>query len=1097
MHPPLSKHPSLAEPRLRVSLTVILVSMALAALAGCGFSGSSAAIPAPVALRGTVHGGQQPVTGAKVQLYAAGTTGIGSAALPLLNHPVDSDNQGNFSIPATYDCPSASSQLYLVARGGNPGLAAGADNPAIALTAMIGSCGSLNASSPIAVNEVTTIGSVWPLAAYIKSTTELGYAAGDPAFSPAAATVNQFINIAQGSSPGAATPDSYFAQSDKLYSLADVLDKCVNSSGGTAGDGSPCGALFSMAASSGGSAPTDTMTAAMRVAQNPYNEVSGIYGLTQAPAAFQPALTAAPADWTLQLSHPVATPVLSLATGSYADNQIVTIADATAGAKIYYTIDGSTPTSASSPYAGPFSVNVTTTVQAIAVEGISQSAVAASTLTIAPATVAQVAAKLAFLQQPANTVAGSAIAPAVRVVVQDANGNTVASATNLVRVNLAGVYGLGGTLEIAARNGVATFSNLSESTAGTYTLAASSPGLTSAFSTSFTIIAPPVASVAAKLVFLQQPSNTVEGAIMAPAVRVALEDAGGNVVTSANNPVTLALTGGSGLTGTLTITPLDGVGTFSSLTLNTPGTYTLTASSPALASEVSTQFTITAVPVASSAAKLAFLQQPSNASVGVPMVPTVRVALEDANDNIVTTANNPVTMTLTGVDGLTGMLSVSPVNGVASFSNLAVLTAGTGYTLSATSPGLISTNSTAFTISASVNARPVQAKSADSFVDAVGLNVHFGYLGSIYTSQTAQLLSYLGHLHVRHLRDQMFTLESSSANTLFSIHNQLGKMGMKTDYGITSIDFPISEISQYPGLVNDMEALEATNEYDASGDTSWASKILAQQSALYQQTRGSTAMENVIVIAPSLAQPEYAAQLGDISAISDTGNSHAYFQGWNPNNPGAHINNTSYFLRLAEVNVPAKPTWVTETGFWTVEGQYWGGIGDGEQLSATYAPRVLLEFWLAGAQRTYVYELADESDITFFGLLRNDGTPKPAFYAVSNLLGLLDDPGPPITPGSLAYQLSGASPLVHEALFQKRDGSYYLALWVEAPGLDPATLAVSAVPSQTVQVILGQFPEGVISYQWNASGTMVTAALQASQSISVSIGPNLTILKIQ
>jgi hypothetical protein len=228
MHPPLSKHPSLAEPRLRVSLTVILVSMALAALAGCGFSGSSAAIPAPVALRGTVHGGQQPVTGAKVQLYAAGTTGIGSAALPLLNHPVDSDNQGNFSIPATYDCPSASSQLYLVARGGNPGLAAGADNPAIALTAMLGPCGSLSASSPVAVNEVTTIGSVWPLAAYIRSTTELGYAAGDPAFSPAATTVNQFINLTQGSSPGVSTPESHFAQSDKLYSLADVLDKLAN-----------------------------------------------------------------------------------------------------------------------------------------------------------------------------------------------------------------------------------------------------------------------------------------------------------------------------------------------------------------------------------------------------------------------------------------------------------------------------------------------------------------------------------------------------------------------------------------------------------------------------------------------------------------------------------------------------------------------------------------------------------------------------------------------------------------------------------------------------------------------------------------------------
>ena len=67
-------------------------------------------------------------------------------------------------------------QVYLIARGGNPGLSSESQNPALALTAMLGSCASLSASVPISVNEVTTVGTVWPLASYMKSPVDLGSA---------------------------------------------------------------------------------------------------------------------------------------------------------------------------------------------------------------------------------------------------------------------------------------------------------------------------------------------------------------------------------------------------------------------------------------------------------------------------------------------------------------------------------------------------------------------------------------------------------------------------------------------------------------------------------------------------------------------------------------------------------------------------------------------------------------------------------------------------------------------------------------------------------------------------------------------------------
>jgi alpha-L-arabinofuranosidase len=78
-----------------------------------------------------------------------------------------------------------------------------------------------------------------------------------------------------------------------------------------------------------------------------------------------------------------ATPVFGLAAGTYTTAQSVTIADGTAGATIYYTTNGTTPTTASTKYTGAIAVNSTETLEAIAVApGNANSAVAAATYTI-------------------------------------------------------------------------------------------------------------------------------------------------------------------------------------------------------------------------------------------------------------------------------------------------------------------------------------------------------------------------------------------------------------------------------------------------------------------------------------------------------------------------------------------------------------------------------------------------------------------------------------------------------------------------------------------------------------------------------------------
>ncbi|MBI9031592.1 chitobiase/beta-hexosaminidase C-terminal domain-containing protein [bacterium] len=79
----------------------------------------------------------------------------------------------------------------------------------------------------------------------------------------------------------------------------------------------------------------------------------------------------------------VATPVISPAEGQYNDEVEITITCATDGATIYYTLDGNDPTTASSVYSGPFSLNVDTTVKAFAIlADYDDSAIASAVYTI-------------------------------------------------------------------------------------------------------------------------------------------------------------------------------------------------------------------------------------------------------------------------------------------------------------------------------------------------------------------------------------------------------------------------------------------------------------------------------------------------------------------------------------------------------------------------------------------------------------------------------------------------------------------------------------------------------------------------------------------
>lgn len=202
--------------------------------------------------------------------------------------------------------------------------------------------------------------------------------------------------------------------------------------------------------------------------------------------------------------------------------------------------------------------------------------------------------------------------------------------------------------------------------------------------------------------FLQQPTNTVANATMTPAVKVEVIDTAGlldpyTLYTSATlaigtNPSGGTLTGG----GSQALTA--GVATFSGLKIDKAGTgYTLKATStPAAITGTSSAFNITAA----TATHLAFLVQPSNEIAGDPITPTVQVAIEDASNNVVTTATNAIELLKTTCTPVVpdGGGPIAAVNGVASFPNLTLNTVANGVMLQASTSGFSAITSNAFNV---------------------------------------------------------------------------------------------------------------------------------------------------------------------------------------------------------------------------------------------------------------------------------------------------------------------------------------------------------------------------------------------------------------
>ncbi len=306
--------------------SVVLAGICLL-LSGCALQTTATSVPAVqhLAITGSVHGGQQPVTGAHVSILQGSAGAVGSASYDLIGakygygsgaalptgvtagasgNPdyVMTDANGDFTITGDYLCESGG-PVYLLATGGNPGLGAGKTNPALAELAVIASdCSTtLSPALRVGISEVSTVAGVYGLAGFMTSPLAAS-SSGTPlaitGFENAGATAINLVNVTSGTAL-ARTAAGATIPVQKINLLADVLAGCVNSDG----TGTGCSTLFANA-KSGTVTPTDTVTALLNIAHNPAANVATLYGLATGTAPYQPTPATQPTDLTLALTYP-------------------------------------------------------------------------------------------------------------------------------------------------------------------------------------------------------------------------------------------------------------------------------------------------------------------------------------------------------------------------------------------------------------------------------------------------------------------------------------------------------------------------------------------------------------------------------------------------------------------------------------------------------------------------------------------------------------------------------------------------------------------------------------------------------------------------
>jgi len=351
-------------------------------------------------------------------------------------------------------------------------------------------------------------------------------------------------------------------------------------------------------------------------------------------------------------------------------------------------------------------------------------------------------------------------------------------------------------------------------------------------------------------------------------------------------------------------------------------------------------------------------------------------------------------------------------------------------------------------------------QSAFDFVNSIGVNTHLNYFDRIYGN--FPLVEHeLKSIGILHLRDGAHLQNDDYNHALYGRWIRLGSLGIRFD----AVLDPRSKLGPLNRALLDridalsghtIESFEGPNELDISNMKDWPSIDRDFDRALFDADRSLPGPNRIRVIGPSLAFASHSAQLGDLGDDLDAANIHPYPAGKMPSVIFPEQ------VTLAKVMAGGKPIVFTESGYHNALHDHRGQPGVSEAAAAKYIPRLFLEDFAHGIPRTYLYEFMDEApnpELTdaelHWGLVRADGSEKPAFLAMKNLIAELSDRTQPARLRQIDWALGTADPHIHHLLLEKSNGVVDLIFWQEVSSYDVGNQTDIENPRVQAQLTFG------------------------------------------
>lgn len=395
---------------------------------------------------------------------------------------------------------------------------------------------------------------------------------------------------------------------------------------------------------------------------------------------------------------------------------------------------------------------------------------------------------------------------------------------------------------------------------------------------------------------------------------------------------------------------------------------------------------------------------------------------------------------------------------------------------------------------------------ASAFFNSIGVNTHIGFYDTNYADFQGMLKPRLLELGVKHIRDGNIW-GGNSGDTPLTRCKELEQYGINLLLicfgGDPVVDDPVERAGAFGQM---LWGIEPVNEPDLNKKPGeWEQHARNEQQRVFTAAR-SIPGKQVPVLGIALAENvDNPSRLGNLSSQLDFGNLHLYASGLHPTNQDfGNYWGTRMEVAISKARLICgeKPLIITEAGYHNYENsnQF---RGCSEKAAAIYHVHLPFVYYNAGVSRTYIYELLDWNkagvvdDMNMhYGLIRADGSAKPSFRALKNLLSIVKEE-------EVSYELSplkfGIDPTVKDieyTLLQKQDGSHWLALFRKVNVYDVKTHKDIEVDPVNVNVEFAEIPSSIDMYIPNQSDQIIQS-LKTGDKISLQLGAELVLLKIK